>query len=265
MKKPVTILAVIITLLLCHKTFIAITNINGTPSRVVVAFMEQRQGKYVGPVVYKRKESTTKDFIRLILENPHKLENMNSEKGKDYFSRISANCRDEVCSEFLTGSDMPHFNYCINKTWKTMERNFSQSSCIFINGSHMYPVGLASYPGSGNTWVRGMLQRVTGLCTGAIYCDITLRQGEFPGESIRSGVTFLVKSHQTDPRWEGILYDKQAPYTYFKKLQDVPVYSGGIFIMRNPFHAMVAEFKRKTWEISRENHVKTLGREYFGK
>ena len=28
------------------------------------------------------------------------------------------------------------------------------------------PVGLVSFPGSGNTWVRGLLQKATGVCTG---------------------------------------------------------------------------------------------------
>ena len=28
------------------------------------------------------------------------------------------------------------------------------------------PVGLVSFPGSGNTWVRGLLQQATGICTG---------------------------------------------------------------------------------------------------
>ena len=28
------------------------------------------------------------------------------------------------------------------------------------------PVGLVSFPGSGNTWVRGLLQKATGICTG---------------------------------------------------------------------------------------------------
>ena len=31
------------------------------------------------------------------------------------------------------------------------------------------PVGLISYPGSGNTWVRHLLQMATGILTGTIY------------------------------------------------------------------------------------------------
>lgn len=42
------------------------------------------------------------------------------------------------------------------------------------NGSHP-PMALTSYPGSGNTWVRGMIERLTGYFTGSVisiqfYC-----------------------------------------------------------------------------------------------
>ena len=224
--------------------------------------------RHIPMVSFPSEHVLTNAVVEKTVENLHTFENIHSEKGMEYLSRVKIRCTDRTCSEFLTNADRPHFEYCIKKTWKTTVKKFSESlrsSCIFINGSQTYPMGLASYPGSGNTWVRGMLQKVTGFCTGAIYCDITLRQNGFPGESIRSGVTFLVKSHQTDPRWGGVEYSPQAPYTYFKQLKDVPVYSGGIFIMRNPFHAMVAEFQRKAWEKSLNHHVKTLGREHFGK
>lgn len=188
-------------------------------------------------------------------------------RGTELFNRIKTNCINSICSEFLMDSDKPHFKYCLHKTWGVSHKAYSEtvrSTCIFINGSHRYPIGLASYPGSGNTWVRGLLQEVTGLCTGGLYCDVELRRNGFPGESIRSGITFMVKSHQIDPRWEWVKYSPQDPFTYFKKVQHVPVYSGGVFILRNPFHAMVAEFKRQTWEEEPNNHVKTLGKEYFG-
>ena len=30
---------------------------------------------------------------------------------------------------------------------------------------------LASFPGSGNSWVRQLLESATGIYTGALYCD----------------------------------------------------------------------------------------------
>ena len=206
-------------------------------------------------------------LIRYLLSNASDLNHVESEKGSELLSRIKTDCRDRICTEFLTDLDKPHFKYCVRKTWRVALSKYSESqrsSCVFINGSKRYPIALASYPGSGNTWVRGILQKTTGLCIGAIYCDVTLRQNGYPGESIRSGITFLVKTHQTDPRWEGVQYDPDAPFKYFHRAEDIPMYSGGVFILRNPFHAMVSEFKRKTSESTPNNHVITLSKDRFG-
>ena len=43
-------------------------------------------------------------------------------------------------------------------------------------------VALASFPGSGNTWLRYLLQQATGIITGSIYDnDNDLAQNVFPG------------------------------------------------------------------------------------
>jgi len=36
------------------------------------------------------------------------------------------------------------------------------------------PIALASYPGSGNTWVRWMIEAASGISTGSIYNDVDL-------------------------------------------------------------------------------------------
>ena len=47
--------------------------------------------------------------------------------------------------------------------------------CHFINGTKRAAVALASFPGSGNTWVRGLLEKATGVCTGEwVYVVATL-------------------------------------------------------------------------------------------
>ncbi len=172
-------------------------------------------------------------------------------------------CRDQICSQFLTDLDMPHWKYCWKKTklYKEPER----SMCHFVNGTGRYPVALASFPGSGNTWVRGLLQQITGVCTGGIYCDTTLRQRGFPGEGIRSGITLVVKTHQTDPRWSGVTYSQSEPFKYFNKLRDVPVYSAAILVVRNPYDALVAEWHREQTESLPDNHIDHVGMEYFSK
>ena len=47
-------------------------------------------------------------------------------------------------------------------------------------------MGLVSFPGSENTWVRGLLEQVTGYCTGSIYSDMGLLEKGFAGDYIHS-------------------------------------------------------------------------------
>ena len=55
--------------------------------------------------------------------------------------------------------------------------------------------GLLSIPGSGNTWLRYLIQSATGLITGSVYGDDSLYKNGFPGEIINDGTAIVVKSH----------------------------------------------------------------------
>lgn len=199
------------------------------------------------------------------LEHLERHDNFDVPVPSSYISMLTVHskpdCRDRICIHFLTKADVPHFKYCMTKT--RIRREPMRSKCHFINSTGRSPVALASFPGSGNTWVRGLLQEVTGICTGGIYCDTTLRQNGFPGERIASGVVLVVKTHQTDPRWTNVYYSKSTPFKYFNRLVDVPVYSSAIFIVRNPFRAIVAEWNRQQTTDSPDNHINYIGKEYF--
>jgi hypothetical protein len=54
---------------------------------------------------------------------------------------------------------------------------------------------LASYPGSGNTWMRYLLQQATGIVTGSVYNATHLKKSCFPGEGIWNGSVLAVKTH----------------------------------------------------------------------
>ena len=56
-------------------------------------------------------------------------------------------------------------------------------------------VMLASFPGSGNTWARYVIERATGFFTGAVGNDSSLFHGGFLGEFEKqnAGTTILVK------------------------------------------------------------------------
>ncbi len=184
----------------------------------------------------------------------------------DIANRSKQPCKDTICTEYLTQKDLPHFNYCKRRTWPRQTfQEPNESLCRFMNSEGRHPVALASYPGSGNTWVRGLLQEVTGLCTGGVYCDIALRQNGFPGEELRSGVVLVVKTHQTDPRWTGVHYSSDLPLVYYKKVEDIPVYSTAILLVRNPFYAIVAEHNRLLNVNSIDHHTAYGEQEEFGK
>ena len=61
-------------------------------------------------------------------------------------------------------------------------------------------VAIVSFPGSGNTWVRYLLQQLTGTLTGSIYDDADLKFNGFQGESHKGGDVIAVKTHEWGPR-----------------------------------------------------------------
>ena len=52
--------------------------------------------------------------------------------------------------------------------------------------------GLMSYPGSGNTWLRYLLQQATGIVTGSVYMDGALKKGGFPGENMQNNLVVQI-------------------------------------------------------------------------
>ena len=40
----------------------------------------------------------------------------------------------------------------------------------------LHPIALASFPGTGNTWLRYLIESITGIFTGSVYNDERLRR-----------------------------------------------------------------------------------------
>ena len=79
-------------------------------------------------------------------------------------------CNSSICYEYLSEAESVFFNKCAKKT-VDKEAKFGpiqKGRCHFMNGTGRYPVALASFPGSGNTWLRGLLEKATGICTGTV-------------------------------------------------------------------------------------------------
>ena len=83
-----------------------------------------------------------------------------------------SNCTDVLCTEYLTNDlGLKEFKQC-KKNLHRFDVAFADNetgasgSCRFMDPTNRGPVGLISSPGSGNTWVRQLLQQATGICTG---------------------------------------------------------------------------------------------------
>ena len=101
-------------------------------------------------------------------------------------------------------------------------------------------VALVSFHGSGNTWLRYMIEQASGIFTGSIYCDSVLKS-LFPGEFIASGNVIVVKTHHADTR----SLPKDIQLSTGKER-----YHKAILLVRNPFDALVSEANRR-WNSKR--------------
>lgn len=105
----------------------------------------------------------------------------------------------------------------------------------FQRGGSKPIVALVSFQGSGNTWVRHILEQYTGVFTGSIYCDSILKS-VYPGEHVVSNNVLVVKTHHADTT--SLPPDVQQ--TFGKR-----DYDKAIVLLRNPFDALLSEGNRR--------------------
>ena len=96
-------------------------------------------------------------------------------------------------------------------------------------------VALVSFHGSGNTWVRHLIEQATGVFTGSIYCDPGLKVA-FPGESVVSGNVIVTKTHRCDS------VELPDDIQMFSRKR---IYDKAILLVRNPYDALVSEANRR--------------------
>jgi len=169
-------------------------------------------------------------------------------------------CRQRYCVEHLSLVEKLVYSKCKKRVPPSVDPS---CRCQFVNARGRRVVALVSLPGSGNTWVRGLLERATGVCTGSIYCDKTLRAEGFCGEGLRSGALLVVKTHDSSLQWKGERYKTVKT--------DRPFFDAAIFLIRSPFRAAIAEWNREVSNLFARNqngssHVKYVDKpQFFGK
>lgn len=121
------------------------------------------------------------------------------------------------------------------------------------------PPLLLSFPGSGNTWTRLLIEISTGIYTGDIYTDHSLKS-VFAGEKSCGKRVSVVKAHPQDLNVSvyGEVYHtlpgtkcQRIGTTYFDKI---------VIIHRNPFKAFWSEYQRGG---NRDRHTKGIPERQF--
>lgn len=96
-------------------------------------------------------------------------------------------------------------------------------------------VALASFPGSGNSWVRQLLESATGIYTGAVYCDSSYINAGMIGEGVDTNNVIAIKAHYTPSFVKKLLNNDKA-----------------IYIIRSPFGAILSENNRNIARTSKK-------------
>ena len=112
---------------------------------------------------------------------------------------------------------------------------------------HSLPTrALVSYPGSGNTWLRVLIEAATGVFTGSIYEDEDIIDRGHLGEQVdfRDGTTILQKAHAVYPMNISKLFGGK-----------------GVLLIRNPYKALIS-----SWNYaSTHSHIRSTNTEVGSK
>jgi len=127
-------------------------------------------------------DSRSHDSAPASIEGSHMHNNSTGHKTLEWIHEESwkeippnSSCSDSLCSEYLTPQDWSNFKTCASRAQARYRQLLNSSDtditlplgkCHFMDGRNRPAIALVSFPGSGNTWVRGLLEQGTGVCTG---------------------------------------------------------------------------------------------------
>lgn len=145
--------------------------------------------------------------------------------------------------KYLSHASLSRFYQCQPSSTKTLLSDIKWCSERRFRNQELPLVALVSFHGSGNTWLRYMLEQATGIFSGSIYCDSILKS-VFPGESVASGNVIVIKTHHSD------CMELPKDIQLATKQQK---YDKAIVLVRNPFDALVSEANRR-WNSKRAHN-----------
>ncbi|KAK6181148.1 hypothetical protein SNE40_009073 [Patella caerulea] len=139
--------------------------------------------------------------------------------------------------------------YWIYGVYKPHLRNVTSYSSIIEKPKNCPKLGfakpplpltaLASYPGSGNSWTRHLLQKSTGIYTGSVGRERFMINNGYRGEGVKNGSVIVIKTHRSRNQSE--------------------VFERAVLLMRNPFEAHWSYFNL----MSSRSHTRIVDKGRF--
>lgn len=127
----------------------------------------------------------------------------------------------------------------------------------FLDTPTTVPALLWSFPGSGNTWTRLLVERASGIFTGSIYTDKALFE-PLPGERRCDGTVSAIKVHTPNDveQFYRLRADKDCDdlHRLYKccslwRNASASTFPPLIVLMRHPFAAFFSDFQRSFYSL----------------
>ncbi|XP_042874134.1 uncharacterized protein LOC122254502 [Penaeus japonicus] len=124
--------------------------------------------------------------------------------------------------------------------WMSTKDECANFATRFLLGGRAPLIALASFPGSGNTWLRYVVEVLTGVFTGSVYHDEVLAIKGFWGErdGYRQGTTLMQKTHSfpllPHEVKDGIYNGQEFRFLLPKSPRRT------VLLLRNPWESLVA-------------------------
>lgn len=155
---------------------------------------------------------------------------------------------------------------CIFSLQSDISRVVVDSRCkerMFLPQRSSSLVALSSFPGAGNTWVRHLIELVTGYYTGSFYFDGTLyNRGrrdvlvKYVGTSAEACAPVMLPPcgwPLTHSLIEGFKGEKDywksgrsiCVKTHESGQKEIEMFDSAVLLIRNPYRSLMAEFNRK--------------------
>jgi len=117
---------------------------------------------------------------------------------------------------------------------------------------------LYTFPGSGNTWSRLLIEHATGIYSGSVYDDKTLLEA-LPGEFTCNWQVSVVKVHPHTHPFEELHSGKFVSDHNKCKKGGVKRFERAVLLIRNPFDSIWSEYQRRLTQ----SHVEGVRRKNF--